>query len=353
MASNLPANLQISPSSILRKRISKQSLRSLITLPNFSSISLPNYPTTGPSPDIPSNWHANHQRNVSEPLNPKRRRNRSSSSPNRVFISYFYTHAHYPATATSLLELPNELLIQCLSYLDIPSLFALYNVSSRLRQLTEAQLSCALESTILRLWFHQDGLRRTCIDYWVREFDPVSARLVFVCSPSTTCVFKSGTSRPQLDEVIVLSGPTATEKNAADNYLDMQCPLKIKKDGQGDVDGLRRSFGSTYPWRFRYVVEYVRANEKASMAAETKHRFVKPGIFECSLNFLDPKRGRKSLAVRWYASKFGETGSVTQWVKNQGKRWLRGVRPVAYRHDEFRQVEEGFNSISFAVPVSV
>ncbi|RUP49690.1 hypothetical protein BC936DRAFT_141803 [Jimgerdemannia flammicorona] len=329
------------PKPPLRKRFSAHSLRSLIAPLNHSSISLPSFPTTHatdaaefPVPSIPLLHLSTHTRK-------------------RSLLSLRSSRSSQPQSAKFVTDLPNELLVQVVAYLDLSALFALYNVSRHFRSLAVLPLVRTLEPTKVRLWFHQEGLRRTFVEFRCRAYDAPRERLIFECTGGSACLFKTGVGlgKPQLDDVTLIAGPTVTcpLKAASENYLDTQCPLRVKHAGAKELDGQRHSFGTRYPWTFKYTVEYVRGTVKVSAdparAAEGKHRLLRPGVFECSPNFLDPKRGAMNVAVRWCAEKFGEAGTITQWVRNRGKKWSRGK--------SVKQAESGLLEESLDVPIAV
>ncbi|KAF9979276.1 Metaxin-3 [Actinomortierella ambigua] len=122
------------------------------------------------------------------------------------------------------------------------------------------------------------------------------------------------------------------------NFLDKACPLRAKRSGIATLDGTQHSFGKDYPWRLYYQIDA----KPLPAASETKLQFHTGGLllnpednqnvrqtipsggarfirvvrFECSMNFLDPRRASRNVVGRWIAHKlqqclriFGATGS--------------------------------------------
>ncbi|KAG0269497.1 hypothetical protein DFQ27_003184 [Actinomortierella ambigua] len=122
------------------------------------------------------------------------------------------------------------------------------------------------------------------------------------------------------------------------NLLDKACPLRAKRRGIATLDGTQHSFGKDYPWRLYYQID----PEPLPATSETKLHFREGGLllnpegdrnaqqtipsggaryirvvrFECSMNFLNPRRASRNVVGRWIVHKlqrclrmFGATGS--------------------------------------------
>ncbi|KAG0305186.1 hypothetical protein BGZ98_004482, partial [Dissophora globulifera] len=110
------------------------------------------------------------------------------------------------------------------------------------------------------------------------------------------------------------------------DYLDRVCPLHIKRTGTQLLSGAQHSFGQNYPWALHYVIEDGKScspetdgsNSNNSSDDDATHqrghprnarrgsRFMHAVKFECSINFLDPRRASRSLFRRWLEGKMSQ-----------------------------------------------
>ncbi|KAI8596994.1 hypothetical protein EDD21DRAFT_386625 [Dissophora ornata] len=149
-------------------------------------------------------------------------------------------------------------------------------------------------------------------------------------------------------------------------FLDRVCPLNIKRTGSRQLSGAQHSFGHNYPWTLHYAINSrkpcgnsysVMSNDRTgnttttngtmeadidqhtpagiNMANSTafpnsdpaailtgdngnshagsrtdsqnrRSRYMQPLVFECSINFLDPRRASRSLIRRWLEGKMSQ-----------------------------------------------
>ncbi|KAG0236409.1 hypothetical protein BGW42_003567 [Actinomortierella wolfii] len=137
--------------------------------------------------------------------------------------------------------------------------------------------------------------------------------------------------------------------HSGSNFLDKACPLRAKKSGIAMLDGTRYSFGKDYPWRLYYQID----REPLPAASQSRFHFHKEGLlldpkddqnvcrsitsggaryiravrFECSINFLNPRRASRNVVGRWIEHKlqqclrvFGSTGLGYHFHHHQQKR---------------------------------
>ncbi|KAG0347968.1 hypothetical protein BG004_006446 [Podila humilis] len=130
------------------------------------------------------------------------------------------------------------------------------------------------------------------------------------------------------------------------NFFDKTSPMQIRKSGMRRVDGARYSFSQNYPWCLDYQVGTEMLDPASVASSSTKkimsiERFYHDGAtghsgaeeegrssgghgsgprylrmmqFECSMNFLDPKRATRNIVGRWLE------GKVQQWKRVLGGR---------------------------------
>ncbi|KAF9915084.1 hypothetical protein BX616_006931 [Lobosporangium transversale] len=180
-------------------------------------------------------------------------------------------------------------------------------------------------------------------------------------------------------------GPTLRfldNRLASLDYLDRVCPLDVKRTGPRLLSGAQHSFGHDYPWTLHYTVDdkpdyrsddYIArstvttttiatstaiaalpalpqhitqryggpqssrrdssingdSNNNSSMKSASKGpRYLHAVRFECSINFLDPRRASRSLFRRWLEGKMSQ---VLQVVKVRDSTSVL-VRKLGHHH---------------------
>ncbi|KAF8965013.1 hypothetical protein BGZ46_000664 [Entomortierella lignicola] len=261
--------------------------------------------------------------------------------------------------------LPPELWDFIIQHLSPADLFSIYNTSTMLRTVTAPYLVQVIASKSVKLFFYQEYVSRTGVTFVFDHFDIKKDKVVF--KPQTShqrITFRNGIiiQRPQLEEITVRSRArfqgrridfsekegiyslhdsneglegttmgTSVSTNDDDfsrqhfdskfsvlNYLDRVCALNIKQTGSRLLSGAKHSFGQNYPWALHYIIENTIAEGGPLMSrrrSNSSHvRYVQANQFECSINFLDPRRASQSLFRRWIEGKMGQ---LLQIVKSR------------------------------------
>ncbi|KAG0370007.1 hypothetical protein BC939DRAFT_443162 [Gamsiella multidivaricata] len=152
------------------------------------------------------------------------------------------------------------------------------------------------------------------------------------------------------------------------NYLDRVCPLSIKRHGSQILRGAQHSFGRNYHWALHYsiddqnskLVKSSRSNNNSfsrdhrSLSASTMNdvtktytrgnRHVHAIRFECSINFLDPRRASRSVLRRWLEGKMSQLLQIVR---------MRQTTATLARKENVRNVDQRANASYQSSPVPV